>query len=1575
MDAKSRLRAAKEAIGRKDFAASREIAASVISDDPENFNALIFFGLSTANLGLVSDSEDAYKKAIVVNSTSPLPYQGLVSLFEKNPDADKLLQSLELLSGFYEKSNESQKLEETLLKMAGLYEKGKKIDQALSTYERLGPFRTEPGAENFAFWTKLLTLQNEWDEASITKSVENWKRRLEYKGLEATQLMVEKEVLLKSNAIVFAKKALHCKGSNPCDEELLATQSVLLELLWKKLRLVEKDEKEIIWNETYSTASAILQEGFPSLLALQILVESEDADIRGRNKSYFKKAAEFFPSGPWSLYSSGYLLWLEDGKASAAVDKFLEGLELAGKESSYFPHIVLMQLCLETYAFDAVLSHALQAEDLLNDFVRRTSVSLPTVSCSISTAMGNAYINLGGFNNLNKAISIFSGLQTKYPDNQKAKIGYARALCNVNRLEEAKACLEGVLAANPIDLDAETELAWVLFKEGDYVESEKLLLQVVAKSKTAASLHKLACIYWERGGNYRSDKQYVYGQLLQAIKLDSEFAPAFTMLGKYFQLVEGDLERAERCFEKSLRMNKLDVDAAEHICELYVKTKKFALYSGVLKRANIRDAITSFQSALRLDSRNTKSWEGLGEAYYKEGKFLASLKAFTRATDLKPSFNTFFLLGLTNRRLGMLIEAAENFGKCTKMAEADGHFHYPSLKALAETFYFRSLNEYTRGAFGLAYDFLLKSLSVILDCIAVQTSHTLYGFLGTVLLSFVDLKLLETDRAGDDLYQLLDNIRDKVVGSEASDDAVQNDEKLFATCISTLRKAVVVCQKDSRKEVFLPFYWYELSRAHYFRGIMEAKKGGKQNTSDADIRCVMNAIALDQSISIFWNAVGVFLRKRNLALCQHALIKAMEANGKASEPWCNFGLLCISEEDLHLGQLSFAQVQIIDSESPLAWFGQAIIADRQLKSKEAFDLTLYASDLNFEMNPVPELHLFASFKFLKDYMKDKRETSSLLAGFFSIQKYVELHAKDVAGLNLLGLFLERLGMHENAVKAFEQCLAILGLSEADDDKGYLASVVENYARVLFQHGDIPASCTMFAKALSTGSDAYTLFCYGKSLFFDNQLQESLQALNMASDALAGAATAFSASLKAELSLFLAQVLYCCGSDDYKALAAKQLHESASACPEELSYVIWSSLLAISLMLGDNDLAQESSKELQSRRPAVLDSINVKVAELLSRYAGLSGLRSQAHRSLVKVIHLSPSNPGYWSSLTKLVMRDSGNQAMLPSVTDSLHAIENFNRRDKSFMAKDLCDASRIRGLSSLVRGSKLSKKTSSPSKRILYQSVAIEPSRPENWVALAIALRSEFLSSFAEDLNVEGGIELLRSLRKVASSGILTSSKAESDDVYRNWLQLLMIDSTSLEAAIADEPLLDVLQECVAECLSLCEIISSEPDRNHKLQASSYITLGRLLLLTGDIQNGLAAYKKAIGLSTRSLEEMGYIFESYSYLDCALLCYKAGLEGSSSSTLRSTYIIRSACIYLQKNDLDAVNGILTTLLDDERRQTAVKFIQVVVNLRRGGSALKKTGKIMEDIRAAEDGLIADSMMKWVQERVDDGLKP
>jgi len=98
---KSSLKAARDAISKKDFAKALDHSRKVLALDPANYNAHVFAGVSFLNLGQLPDSENAYRQAVSVNPTNPLAWQGLANLFERKEDLSGLKEASLALAEIY----------------------------------------------------------------------------------------------------------------------------------------------------------------------------------------------------------------------------------------------------------------------------------------------------------------------------------------------------------------------------------------------------------------------------------------------------------------------------------------------------------------------------------------------------------------------------------------------------------------------------------------------------------------------------------------------------------------------------------------------------------------------------------------------------------------------------------------------------------------------------------------------------------------------------------------------------------------------------------------------------------------------------------------------------------------------------------------------------------------------------------------------------------------------------------------------------------------------------------------------------------------------------------------------------------------------------------------------------------------------------------------------------------------------------------------------------------------------------------------------------------------------------------
>jgi len=101
--AKSKLKAARDAIAKKDFGLAHDAATQVLDYEPENYNAHVFLGLACLELGEHERSEQMYRKAIALKDDQLLAWQGLSKLYERTEQWSSYVQTLQQLMRMFSK--------------------------------------------------------------------------------------------------------------------------------------------------------------------------------------------------------------------------------------------------------------------------------------------------------------------------------------------------------------------------------------------------------------------------------------------------------------------------------------------------------------------------------------------------------------------------------------------------------------------------------------------------------------------------------------------------------------------------------------------------------------------------------------------------------------------------------------------------------------------------------------------------------------------------------------------------------------------------------------------------------------------------------------------------------------------------------------------------------------------------------------------------------------------------------------------------------------------------------------------------------------------------------------------------------------------------------------------------------------------------------------------------------------------------------------------------------------------------------------------------------------------------------
>ncbi|XP_031639627.1 tetratricopeptide repeat protein 37-like, partial [Contarinia nasturtii] len=145
--------------------------------------------------------------------------------------------------------------------------------------------------------------------------------------------------------------------------------------------------------------------------------------------------------------------------------------------------------------------------------------------------------------------------------------------------------------------------------------------------------------------------------ILRATKLEPYNADCFFWLGKIY-MQNGDVERARKCFEKSVFLNTQHEQSVIFLSTIYRQNSEWELNAKLLQNAaqaipntpckwatlllgfhhlaqnQFDDAITAFRAVLRIDAKHYASWEGLADSYLKRGSYSSALKVYRKICDL-----------------------------------------------------------------------------------------------------------------------------------------------------------------------------------------------------------------------------------------------------------------------------------------------------------------------------------------------------------------------------------------------------------------------------------------------------------------------------------------------------------------------------------------------------------------------------------------------------------------------------------------------------------------------------------------------------------------------------------------------------------------------------------------------------------------------------------------------------------------------------------------------------------------------------------------------------------------------------
>ncbi|KAG1761965.1 superkiller protein 3 [Suillus occidentalis] len=723
--AKSKLKAARDALGKKKYEQAREAAAQVLDYEPDNYTAHVFLGLALLELGQHEKSEQLYRKAIELKDDQVLAWQGIAKLYEQTHRWNDLASTLEHIMQIFAKNDDATKCAETLQKFMDIRrEHGtrREVIQALLLYlpdsslypvlSSLPPpdptnptstsiFPTQSAIHNsLAVYEELISLTEREEEIFIKSEFD--KRRTRLGGPKPEQLRkdIGIEVWHSSKLPALYNDILNHPSTS--DELRRATESKLIrykQQLFLALPSTDPDKRQV-GMELDEMVHGIVTIGIPDEFAWCMWFEGRDSDtVEGLGLAYLKQFIELFPTSTLALMLTGYFAYSKvthDDEGSTKELTFADAF--SALPDSLLANMITARVHLQELEYTDAIKVAESGLELVRKYESNTARELREVRKAFHIILATSFVHLFPPKHHPRALYFLNDILKQDPTNVDGLMGKGYVFQHAEKWEEAEVLFAQAANQLPDDdmdkgVEAKEEGAWCLSRmHADAgVDALKEVFETL-KNIEDRDIDKARCLwrigrcYWDLGGESRED---AFKYFITSLKHNREYAPAYTSLGVYYSdhASPPDPTRASKCFQKAFELDAREAEACEdalpkalltnagwarvwkkvmaQVSGKYLPTNAWAWKAlGVVEliRRNYAESIKAFQVALRADVDDQLSWLRLGEAYSKAGRHVAALRALGRAHELQPDdWMCTYFIGEVQRQAGRLAEALVSF--------------------------------------------------------------------------------------------------------------------------------------------------------------------------------------------------------------------------------------------------------------------------------------------------------------------------------------------------------------------------------------------------------------------------------------------------------------------------------------------------------------------------------------------------------------------------------------------------------------------------------------------------------------------------------------------------------------------------------------------------------------------------------------------------------------------------------------------------------------------------------------------------------------------------------------------------
>ncbi|KAI0461247.1 hypothetical protein LJB42_001265 [Komagataella kurtzmanii] len=967
---------------------------------------------------------------------------------------------------------------------------------------------------------------------------------------------------------------------------------------------------------------------------------------------------------------------------------YVESIEKASTSLLACRIVSEFYISLKEYKFG--LMYCRKGINLLTKVLKDYGLSLPHTKESLLLDLASIYTYYDAPKDHPRAFKLYESILQKNPSNPKAKIGKSLIFLQLGEFNKAKELLQTIFNAN---LEAKAYLGWCEINLGN-LEFGRNLLTSCLKDTSLQDEEMKVEIQWRLAHSYLQEVQEVknlhdrylvegnireaYSNLVVCLKQDATYAPAYTTLGIVYEDYLNDSKRANKCYYKAFELDIRQLESARRLVVNFalepdwesVRVLAQRVVDSDTSRSNLEGtvdpawpyrslgcallevqedakAIACFQSALRLDSKDTESWVGLGQAYLSGGRLEASIKVFNHIlNNLDSNWFTSYMLALSLSYGGQFAEGMSILQKLHSSRPKEKCI----LTALIESFLTKSQDDLSRGFVGrcveasiISLDFVFQLLEVDIHCYKswkyLSEAILIFTKVKNSLPSFYVNKISAISKrvaiSRSDLCERGDGLEYRE-GLLVEAEGATHFDRAISYMVQSAKTAIqVLSQKSSNKLRASLFYNLGLIYYHAFT------LTNKLLYLKCSIKPLQRAILIEPLVADYWIALGNCTILKNARVAQHCYIKASSISSINHSVFVNLGALYLIAGDTALAKISFDRALSMQPNEYLAWEGLALSRnERTPDATSTFSLFAHAMVLSNGKSPLAQL--LYGFQVLKKFaMQNKfygytiteRQEISLACGL--MLRYLKLDSENEFALFVTLSLIELTQKFEHGVELAKNLFS--SLERTYRERGsvsvlyQLTAAKSQQARLYLGSGQY-GNAIMAAKMAMDMSeddvlprDSHVLKCVlssrsviALSYFFNGQLSKALSQLKVCLEN----------SDSYRLVILLAQILHTFGNQDAKTVAMEELFNHIEKRDSSLPITLTMGAIAITEDLEDLlPVVNEDLKSLSFDQLAADSSRNVpQMVHLINRKLDIKENVWQ------KVAFLFPNDGKTWSKL-------------------------------------------------------------------------------------------------------------------------------------------------------------------------------------------------------------------------------------------------------------------------------------------------------------------------------------------------------